>query len=152
MDLRKIVFFFAFLCFVQQAAAQAVQDPQDRVYVVHADLFRFERFDNKEFQYLSQNVIVKHKKVFLLCDSAVIEGKKVRSIGHVRIVESDSLQIFGDTLHYDGELQTADFIGDVILKHKEKTLFTKKLNYDLKNRIASRFGSRHDIIRRLSCL
>ena len=141
MDLRKIVFFFAFLCFVQQAAAQAVQDTQDRVYVVHADLFRFERFDNKEFQYLSQNVIVKHKKVFLLCDSAVIEGKKVRSIGHVRIVESDSLQIFGDTLHYDGELQTADFIGDVILKHKEKTLFTKKLNYDLKNRIASYYSS-----------
>jgi lipopolysaccharide export system protein LptA len=122
-------------------AQSPVQDTVDKVYVVHADLFRFERFDGKEFQYLSDNVIVKHNKLFLLCDSAVIEGKKVRAIGNVRIVESDSLQIFGDTLDYDGNIQKADFIGNVILKHKEKTLFTNNLNYDLKTRIASYYTS-----------
>lgn len=29
----------------------------------------------------------------------------MRAIGNVRIVESDSLQIFGDTLDYDGNIE-----------------------------------------------
>lgn len=118
-------------------------DTADRIHIIHAELFRFERYDDKEFQYLSQNVIVKHKKVFMLCDSAVIENKRVRAVGHVRIIEGDSLQIYGDTLDYNGEKQIADFIGAVVLKHKEKTLFTNKLNYDLKKRIASYNQSAH---------
>ena len=140
---NRIIHFIVCLfgCLIAGMAQSPVQDTVDKVYVVHADLFRFERFDGKEFQYLSDNVIVKHNKLFLLCDSAVIEGKKVRAIGNVRIVESDSLQIFGDTLDYDGNIQKADFIGNVILKHKEKTLFTNNLNYDLKTRIASYYTS-----------
>ncbi|MDQ3142352.1 MAG: hypothetical protein M3Q56_08930 [Bacteroidota bacterium] len=113
----------------------------DTVKVIHADLLRFERFNGKEYQFLSKDVLVQHKKVYLLCDSAVIEGNKVLAIGHVRIVEGDSLQIFGDTLKYNGDKQMADFIGNVVLNHREQQLFTNTLHYDLKKRIASYYSS-----------
>jgi hypothetical protein len=52
-------------------------------------------------------------------------------------VEGDSLQIFGDTLYYDGQKLQADFINNIVLRHKDRQLFTSALHYDLKKRIAS---------------
>ena len=42
------------------------------------------------------------------------------AMGHVRIVEGDSLQIFGDSLKYDGESSIADFIKLIVLKHQDQ--------------------------------
>ncbi|MEO6191211.1 MAG: OstA-like protein, partial [Saprospiraceae bacterium] len=110
---------------------------KDKIHVVHADLLNFEKVGDLEYQYLRQEVIIKHKKTYLFCDSAVILGLRVRAVGHVRIVEGDSLQIFGDTLNYDGKKLTAELINNVILNHHDKHLFTNKLYYDLKKRLAS---------------
>ncbi|MFZ1514378.1 MAG: OstA-like protein, partial [Saprospiraceae bacterium] len=110
---------------------------KNSVYVIHSEFLRFERFDGREIQYLSQDIAVLHKKTYLFCDSAVIEGQRVLAIGHVRIVEGDSLQIFGDTLYYDGLKLQADFINNIVLRHKDRQLFTSALHYDLKKRIAS---------------
>jgi lipopolysaccharide export system protein LptA len=99
---------------------------KNKIQVIHADVFRFERTREKEIQYLSHDVLVKHKNTYLLCDSAIIEDNKMTAIGHVRIVEGDSLQIFGDS-------------GNVVLKHRNQDLFTNVLKYDLKTRIASYF-------------
>lgn len=107
-----------------------------KVQVIHADLFRFERIGPKEIQYLSRDVLVRHKSTYLMCDSAVIEGNKVIALGHVRIVEGDSLQIFSDSLHYDGDLRLAHLHRKVVLKHKDQQLFTDILEYDLKTRVA----------------
>lgn len=62
----------------------------------------------------------------------MIDGNKMIAIGHVRIVEGDSLQIYGDSLKYDGDKLTADFINNIVLKHKDQELFTNQLQYDLK--------------------
>jgi lipopolysaccharide export system protein LptA len=110
---------------------------KNSVHVIHSEFLRFERFDGREIQYLSQDIAVLHKKTYLFCDSAVIEGQRVLAIGHVRIVEGDSLQIFGDTLYYDGQKLQADFINNIVLRHKDRQLFTSALHYDLKKRIAS---------------
>lgn len=112
---------------------------RNKIQVIHADVFRFERTNEKEIQYLSHDVLVKHKNTFLLCDSAIIEDNKMTAIGHVRIVEGDSLQIFGDSLKFDGDKGIADFIGNIVLKHRDQNLFTSILQYDLKTRIASYF-------------
>ncbi len=111
-----------------------------KIQVIHADLFRFERSPGKEIQYLSKDVLVRHKTTYLLCDSAIIDGNKMHAMGHVRIVEGDSLQIFGDSLKYDGDLSTADFVGNIVLKHRDQQLFTQLLQYDLKLRIARYFN------------
>lgn len=128
-----VVLFYAGSIFCQQDTTG------DKIQVIHADLLRFERGDSNEIQYLSHDVLVRHKNTYLLCDSAIIENNKMTSIGHVRIVEGDSLQIFGDSLKFDGEKGIADLIGKIVLKHKGQTLFTNLLQYDLKTRIATYF-------------
>lgn len=109
---------------------------RNSVHVIHAELMHFERIDGREIQYLSKDIAVFHKKTYLFCDSAIIDGQTVIAIGHVRIVEGDSLQIFGDTLHYDGRLLKSKFINNVVLVHRDRQLFTSELEYDLKKRIA----------------
>jgi lipopolysaccharide transport protein LptA len=141
MTWNRLFYLLIISCFCNlQTYAQVNADTsKNKIYVIHADFFRFERYGGKEYQYLSKDVLVKHKATYLLCDSAVIEGSKMVAIGHVRIVEGDSLQIFGDSLKFDGELQKADFVGNVVLKHRNRFLYTQFLNYDLKKRIASYF-------------
>ncbi|MCC6754254.1 MAG: hypothetical protein IT266_09775 [Saprospiraceae bacterium] len=104
--------------------------------IIHADVFRFERTGLREVQYLSRDVLVRHRATYLLCDSAVIDSNIVIAMGRVRIVEGDSLQLFGDSLYYDGQERVADLTGGVVLKHREQQFFTEALHYDLKTRTA----------------
>ncbi|MBV6472795.1 MAG: LPS-assembly protein LptD [Saprospiraceae bacterium] len=104
--------------------------------IIHADVFRFERTGLREVQYLSHDVLVRHRTTYLLCDSAVIDSNTVVAMGRVRIVEGDSLQLFGDSLYYDGQERVADLTGGVVLKHREQQFFTEALHYDLKTRVA----------------
>jgi lipopolysaccharide export system protein LptA len=135
--INRILFFICTLLSINTGLAQDKKD--DKIQVIHADILRFERINKKEVQYLSKDVLVRHKNTYLLCDSAIIEENKMTAIGHVRIVEGDSLQIFGDSLKYNGDKGIADIIGNIVLKHKGQELFTNQLQYNLKSRIASYF-------------
>lgn len=135
---RKLITFSFILRMAIPLVAQH-DTTADKIQVIHADLLRFDRGGANEIQYLSHDVLVRHKNTYLLCDSAIIEDNKMTAIGHVRIVEGDSLQIFGDSLKYDGDKGIADFIGNIVLKHKGQTLFTKLLQYNLKTRVATYF-------------
>ncbi|MBK8485217.1 MAG: hypothetical protein IPO86_05210 [Saprospiraceae bacterium] len=137
--MRRKLLFLCILCISLSKLYSQQDTGSTKIQVIHADIFRFERIGGKEFQYLSKDVLVRHKNTYLLCDSAMIDGNKMIAIGHVRIVEGDSLQIYGDSLKYDGDKLTADFINNIVLKHKDQELFTNQLQYDLKNRIASYF-------------
>lgn len=132
---------FVILCLAILLPFTKVYAQQDtaahRVRVIHADLLRFERFAGREIQYLSSDVLVKHKNSYLLCDSAIIDGNFVRAMGHVRIVEGDSLQIFSDSILYDGDRRWADLKGNIVMKHKDQELFTSEMSYDFESRIAS---------------
>ncbi|MBK8954685.1 MAG: hypothetical protein IPM34_03905 [Saprospiraceae bacterium] len=117
--------------------AQQLDTTDRKVQVIHADVFRFERYRGRELQYLSKDVLVKHRGSYLLCDSAMIDSNKVTAMGHVRIIEGDSLQLFGDSLYYDGDKRLANFKGNIVLKHKDQQLFTEAIEYDLNSRISN---------------
>jgi lipopolysaccharide export system protein LptA len=55
----------------------------------------------------------------------------------VRIVQGDSLQLFGDFLNYDGNTKIARFNKNVRVIHNDMVLTTSILDYDTKNRIAT---------------
>ncbi|NOT36466.1 MAG: hypothetical protein HOP11_03725 [Saprospiraceae bacterium] len=136
----KAYLFFLCLLFLPEIYAQK-DTSQNKIIVIHSEYLNFETSNNQEYQYLRQEVVIRHKKTYLFCDSAIIVGLKVKAIGHVRIVEGDSLQIFGDTLLYDGQTLKAELRQNVSLIHHDKQLFTQQLNYDLKKRIASYFNN-----------
>lgn len=90
-----------------------------------------------ELKILYGQVQLFHDSSFLYCDSARIEGLRVMAYGHVVIRQNDTVQIFSDSLRYDGLTKTTDLYGEVILVNGNQSLYTKKLHYDLETSTAS---------------
>jgi lipopolysaccharide export system protein LptA len=77
--------------------------------------------------------------VLMFCDSAYLfqNTKRVRAFSRVHIKQADTLDLSGNYLFYDGMEEKAFVQGNVELIDKETHLYTKALNYDVKNKIAS---------------
>ena len=86
--------------------------------------------DNPEFE---------HEGAYLFCDSAWIyeETNTMDCYGHVRIKSSDTLNLYGNKLHYDGNARIADIRENVKLVDNQGTLTTDRLLYDRNTGIAS---------------
>ncbi len=86
-----------------------------------------------------RSVELSQDSIFMYCDSAFIsrEGTLVRAMGEVIIQQGDSLNIFSDSLRYDGITRKADLFGDVILESGDKRLFTDRLTYDMRSKVAT---------------
>jgi lipopolysaccharide assembly outer membrane protein LptD (OstA) len=78
-----------------------------------------------------------HDSSFLYCDSARIEGLVVKAYGKVVIRHNDTVQIFADSLRYDGKAKATDLFGEVILISGGQSLYTRRLHYELDSSIAS---------------
>ena len=87
---------------------------------------------------LWNQVKFKHKNTLMYCDSAIYEGSKNSFIAYnnIQINENDSLKIYGDSLHYFGDIQKAYIYGNVTVKSNKIKLNTTSLIYDRKTKIA----------------
>lgn len=91
-------------------------------------------------QILVNNVRFRHNGAVMTCDSANFyqESNSFTAYGHVKMVQGDTLELVGDTLDYNGNMELAKVWGkDVVLthwkdrRHKQKTtLNTQHLDYD----------------------
>lgn len=93
---------------------------------------------NKDIQRLLGNVVMLHDSTYFYCDSAWLNRKEnnFRAFSNVHIVPSDTLEIFSDSLNYDGATRIADLYGNVKLRDNRATLTTSHLTYDRNTRIA----------------
>jgi lipopolysaccharide export system protein LptA len=84
------------------------------------------------------NVRIRHNEAILSCDSAYHYDKKnqVSAYGNVHIEQGDTLNLYGDYIFYDGNLEKAFVKGNVRLVDKETTLLTDVINYNVNDRIA----------------
>ncbi len=92
---------------------------------------------DKTVDFFYGEVVLKHEQTYIYCDSATLEGKLVHAWGNVVIRQGDTLAIFSDLLHYDGNTRMAELDNRVVLQNKEYQLFTERLLYDAASRIAS---------------
>lgn len=92
-----------------------------------------------ETTFLVGDVVLKHDNTYMRCDSAVMNKvyNQVFAYGNVIIQQSDSLNVFSDSLRYEGNERKAYLLGNVVLSNKGNQLFTDKLNYDLYSKVAS---------------
>lgn len=107
--------------------------PKDnRVYLVHADVLRYDQFRNPEAQILNGRVQFKHSGAKLFCDSAYFyeASNSFEAFGHVKMYQGDTLSLFSDYAYYDGNEQIARARYNVVLKHRQSTLYTDSLDYD----------------------
>ena len=89
--------------------------------------------DNPNAQQLVDSVLIRHKNILMWCDTAYTYSgtNKVDAVGHVRIDQGDTLDLYAEKVHYNGDKNFATAITNVRLLNKSTTLYTDTLDYDL---------------------
>lgn len=125
------------ICFVHSAYSQkkrqkTAKTEDNRVYLVHSDVLSFDQYKNPDAQILSGKVEFHHQGAKLYCDSAHFyeASNSFEAFGNVKMYQGDTLSLFSDYAYYDGNEQMAMSRYNVVLKHRESTLYTDSLNYD----------------------
>jgi lipopolysaccharide export system protein LptA len=109
------------------------------IEIIHCDSLGQEGVINGDYKRLLGHVELKHNDILMFCDSAHHFGatRRVKAYGKVHISQGDTLNIYGDYLFYDGIEEKALMEGKVELVDKKAHLYTKAINYDIANKIAS---------------
>ncbi|NCC72389.1 MAG: organic solvent tolerance protein OstA [Sphingobacteriia bacterium] len=83
-------------------------------------------------------VVFEHDSVLLYCDSAVFQAKsnRLNAFKNVHIYVSDTLNLYGEKLDYDGNTRIANFTDSVSLVDNDATLVTNWLIYNRNTEIA----------------
>jgi lipopolysaccharide assembly outer membrane protein LptD (OstA) len=102
------------------------------VYIENSETFTYNSANNPDVQVLKGNVRFRHDNALMYCDSAYFleKNNSMNAYGHVRIVQGDTLFVYGDVLYYDGNTKLARLRHNVRLVNRKTTLVTDSLNYD----------------------
>jgi lipopolysaccharide assembly outer membrane protein LptD (OstA) len=110
-----------------------------KILLEHADSLVHNSKNRPDFQRLMGNVRLSHDSTILMCDSAFLNDEKnfVLAYGNVHIKVSDTLNLFGDSLNYNGDTRIAKIWENVKLIDNETTLTTDTLSFNRSTEIAN---------------
>ncbi len=97
-----------------------------------ADRQIYDEAFSKEIELLIGNVILRQEGTRFFCDSAYLNTKKrnFEAFGNVHIAVNDTVDVYGDRMHYEGDTRVAELFGNVRLVEKSTTLTTDHLIYN----------------------
>jgi lipopolysaccharide export system protein LptA len=102
-----------------------------KILLDKADSWKYSKEIGKDIQRIIGNVVMHHDSAYLYCDSAYLNevDNSVTAYGNVHIKLSDTLNLFGDSLRYDGNTKVARVKSNVKLIDNETVLTTDTLVY-----------------------
>lgn len=111
------------------------------IYMENADLISFDQLAMPDVQILKGRVRFRHDNATLTCDSAYFnqQSNSLDAFSNVKIVQGDTLFVYGNRLYYDGNTKLARLRGKVRLLNSTTTLTTDSLNYDRTTQLAYYF-------------
>lgn len=127
------LFGFCLLAQVRPAKKGERKPAKSKVYLLHSDVLRKSPLNpDPDAQILIGNVAFRHDSVYMYCDSACFYEKtnSLEAFDNVKMVQGDTLFLYGDYLFYDGNTQIAQVRYNVRMENKNTTLLTDSLNYD----------------------
>ena len=132
--LLSILCLFGFCLVAQvQPRRNTAQPAKSKVYLLHSDVLKRSK-DNPDptAQILVGDVVFRHDSIYMYCDSACFYEKtnSLEAFDNVKMVQGDTLFLYGDYLFYDGNMQIAQIRNNVRMENRTTTLTTDSLNYD----------------------
>lgn len=132
--LLSILCLFGFCLVAQvQPRRNTAQSAKSKVYLLHSDVLKRSK-DNPDptAQILVGDVVFRHDSIYMYCDSACFYEKtnSLEAFDNVKMVQGDTLFLYGDYLFYDGNMQIAQIRNNVRMENRTTTLTTDSLNYD----------------------
>jgi len=109
-----------------------------KILLEKADTWAYNADLGKDIQRIIGNVILSHDSTILYCDSAYLNEvlNNVVAFGNVHIKVSDTLNLFSDSLKYDGNTRIARMKSNVRLIDNETLLTTDTLMYNRSTQVA----------------
>ncbi len=103
-----------------------------RIQIIHADHYYYNAKFNKDITQLIGHVKLKQDSTIFICDSAYLNDKlrNLDAFGHVHINVNDTLNIYGDRLHYNGKTRIGELFEHVKLQDPKAILTTEHLVYN----------------------
>lgn len=132
-------FYFILLLFAANLLVlDAVAQKTNRINIEGADAYNYNARLGKNIQRLIGHVRLRQDSTLFMSDSAYLDDKdrNFDGFGNVHINVNDTLNIYGDRIHYNGVTKVAELFGRVRLQDPKATLTTKHLIYDRKTQIA----------------
>ncbi len=83
-------------------------------------------------------VVLRHENVYMYADSAYryMDRNAFDAFGRIHIEQGDSIDLYGDSLAYDGDKGLATLLGRVRMIDPQINLETTYITYDIKNKTA----------------
>lgn len=136
--LRYVLNIVAIFIFIFEAKSQK----SNQIEIINANTLEFDQSLGNNAKRLIGNVQFKHDNALMFCDSAYFysESNSMDAFGSVRITQGDSLQLFGDSLNYNGTTKKAILRGNIKLINPDIVLTTTFLDYDRTKNVAYYFG------------
>ena len=132
--LTSILCLFGFCLLAQVTPGNRGPQPmKSKVYLLHADVLKkSKKSPDPDAQILVGDVEFRHDSIYMYCDSAYFYEKSnsLEAFDNVRMVQGDTLFLYGDYLFYDGNTQIAQIRNNVRMENRTTTLTTDSLNYD----------------------
>lgn len=102
------------------------------IYLENSDALFFDQVMFPDIQVLKGNVRFRHENAVLHCDSAYFNdvNNTFDAFGRIKMVQGDTLFIYGDYLNYDGNTRLARLRDNVKMVNRNTTLTTDSMNYD----------------------
>jgi len=130
-----LLFIFSFLFLSTALHSQVDTTKTEKVKVKNADNFITELTEEINKQFFRGNVKIVHDSIFMFCDSATVNENVVTAVGEVTIVQDDTINVFSDSLYYDGDEKVARLFDNVVLKNSGKELYSNALTYHLDTKL-----------------
>jgi len=129
--------FFILLCGVLLPTITRSQDTT-RINLERADTWEYNKEIGPDIQRIIGNVILRHDTGYLYCDSAYLNDieNMVMAYGNVHIKASDTLNLYGDSLQYNGNTKIAKVWGNVRLIDNQTILTTDSLDFNRRTQVA----------------
>lgn len=127
------LFGFCLLAQVRPQKKGEQKTTKSKVYLLHSDVLKKSPSNpDPDAQILVGNVQFRHDSVYMYCDSACFYEKtnSLEAFDNVKMVQGDTLFLYGDYLFYDGNTQIAQVRYNVRMENRNTTLLTDSLNYD----------------------
>jgi lipopolysaccharide export system protein LptA len=137
MQSRILIKFFV-LIFILSALDALCQKPT-KITIKQADFAKYSKALGENVYRALGNVIFEHEGALLYCDSAWMNdsSNSLQAFGNIHIRNSDTLNLYGKKLNYDGNTRIAEVIDNVKLIDRQSVLTTNRLFFDRNTQIAS---------------
>jgi lipopolysaccharide export system protein LptA len=129
INIKHIAVLIAICLFVIVGAEEKAHTA---IFLEQSETLSFDKKQNADCQVLRGNVVFRHDSAWMYCDSAYFydQNNTMDAFGDIRMQQGDSLSVYGDFLHYDGNTRIAHLKGNVRMENRETILETDSFDYD----------------------